>query len=82
VCSFSFDVEKSARANRTRFDDTNPDAEEEEYFLAIEEIVRWLGRAFHIVSMRIALIPLQDSALTLSPTRVTTSRGCTISPKS
>lgn len=26
-----------------RFDDTNPDAEEEKYFQAIEDIVRWLG---------------------------------------
>jgi glutamyl/glutaminyl-tRNA synthetase len=26
-----------------RFDDTNPEAEEEKYFLAIEDIVRWLG---------------------------------------
>lgn len=29
-----------------RFDDTNPDSEEEKYFLAIEDIVRWLGRPF------------------------------------
>jgi glutaminyl-tRNA synthetase len=27
-----------------RFDDTNPDVEEEKYFLAIEDMVRWLGR--------------------------------------
>jgi len=26
-----------------RFDDTNPDVEEEKYFLAIEDMVRWLG---------------------------------------
>ncbi|OAX80348.1 glutamine-tRNA ligase [Emergomyces africanus] len=26
-----------------RFDDTNPKSEEEEYFIAIEDIVRWLG---------------------------------------
>lgn len=26
-----------------RFDDTNPQGEEEQYFVAIEEIVRWLG---------------------------------------
>ena len=26
-----------------RFDDTNPGEEEERYFIAIEEIVRWLG---------------------------------------
>jgi glutaminyl-tRNA synthetase len=26
-----------------RFDDTNPEAEEEQYFLSIESIVRWLG---------------------------------------
>lgn len=26
-----------------RFDDTNPEAEEEIYFTAIEEMVRWLG---------------------------------------
>ncbi|KAH8196749.1 hypothetical protein TruAng_009104 [Truncatella angustata] len=26
-----------------RFDDTNPEAEEEKYFVAIEEMVRWLG---------------------------------------
>ncbi|KAK3934842.1 glutaminyl-tRNA synthetase [Diplogelasinospora grovesii] len=26
-----------------RFDDTNPEAEEEKYFTAIEEMVRWLG---------------------------------------
>lgn len=26
-----------------RFDDTNPDAEEEKYFLAIQDMVRWLG---------------------------------------
>lgn len=26
-----------------RFDDTNPEAEEEVYFTAIEEMVRWLG---------------------------------------
>ncbi|GAB1310675.1 Glutaminyl-tRNA synthetase [Madurella fahalii] len=28
-----------------RFDDTNPDAEKEEYFIAIEETIRWLGFA-------------------------------------
>lgn len=28
-----------------RFDDTNPDAEEEKYFLAIEDMVRWLGES-------------------------------------
>ena len=27
-----------------RFDDTNPDAEEEKYFGAIEDIIRWLGK--------------------------------------
>ena len=27
-----------------RFDDTNPDTEEEKYFLAIEDMVRWLGK--------------------------------------
>ncbi len=26
-----------------RFDDTNPDAEEEKYFVAINDMVRWLG---------------------------------------
>lgn len=26
-----------------RFDDTNPEAEEDIYFTAIEEMVRWLG---------------------------------------
>ena len=26
-----------------RYDDTNPEAEEEKYFVAIEEMVRWLG---------------------------------------
>lgn len=26
-----------------RYDDTNPEKEEEKYFLAIEEMVRWLG---------------------------------------
>jgi len=26
-----------------RYDDTNPEAEEEIYFTAIEEMVRWLG---------------------------------------
>ncbi|KAI5928103.1 glutaminyl-tRNA synthetase [Camillea tinctor] len=26
-----------------RFDDTNPEAEEEQYFTAIEDIIRWLG---------------------------------------
>ena len=26
-----------------RFDDTNPEAEEEKYFTAIEEIIQWLG---------------------------------------
>lgn len=26
-----------------RFDDTNPEAEEEKYFTAIQEIVEWLG---------------------------------------
>lgn len=26
-----------------RFDDTNPEAEEEIYFTSIEEMVRWLG---------------------------------------
>lgn len=26
-----------------RFDDTNPEAEEEKFFVAIEEIIRWLG---------------------------------------
>ncbi|KAL3446024.1 tRNA synthetases class I, catalytic domain-containing protein [Aspergillus insuetus] len=26
-----------------RFDDTNPEAEEEKYFVAIEEIIQWLG---------------------------------------
>ncbi|KAE8357033.1 tRNA synthetases class I, catalytic domain-containing protein [Aspergillus coremiiformis] len=33
-----------------RFDDTNPDAEEEKYFHAIEEIVRWLGFTPHQVT--------------------------------
>ncbi|KAK4042961.1 hypothetical protein C8A01DRAFT_44031 [Parachaetomium inaequale] len=28
-----------------RFDDTNPDAEKEEYFVAIEQTIRWLGFA-------------------------------------
>jgi glutaminyl-tRNA synthetase len=28
-----------------RFDDTNPDAEEERYFVAIKDIVKWLGSA-------------------------------------
>lgn len=32
-----------------RFDDTNPKGEEEKYFLAIEEMVRWLG--FHPVQI-------------------------------
>lgn len=27
-----------------RFDDTNPEAEEEKYFVAIEDIIQWLGR--------------------------------------
>jgi glutaminyl-tRNA synthetase len=26
-----------------RFDDTNPTGEEEKYFVAIEEMIRWLG---------------------------------------
>ncbi|KOS22544.1 putative glutamine--tRNA ligase [Escovopsis weberi] len=30
-----------------RFDDTNPDAEEDKFFTAIEEIVRWLGFTPH-----------------------------------
>lgn len=29
-----------------RFDDTNPDAEEEKYFVAIKDMIRWLGRLF------------------------------------
>ncbi|KAB8246745.1 tRNA synthetases class I, catalytic domain-containing protein [Aspergillus flavus] len=33
-----------------RFDDTNPDAEEEKYFHAIEDIVRWLGFTPHEVT--------------------------------
>jgi glutaminyl-tRNA synthetase len=33
-----------------RFDDTNPDAEEGEYFVAIEEIVQWLGFTPHAVT--------------------------------
>ena len=52
------DVDKPERANRTRFDDTNPDAEEGEYFVAIEEIVQWLGRQFCVGFNGIALIPL------------------------
>jgi glutaminyl-tRNA synthetase len=32
-----------ARHSYLRFDDTNPEAEEEIYFTAIEEMVRWLG---------------------------------------
>ena len=28
-----------------RFDDTNPDAEEERYFVAIKDIIKWLGKA-------------------------------------
>jgi len=28
-----------------RFDDTNPEKEEEKFFLAIEDIVRWLGES-------------------------------------
>ncbi|KAE8146663.1 tRNA synthetases class I, catalytic domain-containing protein [Aspergillus avenaceus] len=33
-----------------RFDDTNPDAEEEKYFHAIEDIVRWLGFTPHQIT--------------------------------
>ncbi|KAJ9224158.1 hypothetical protein DTO169C6_3518 [Paecilomyces variotii] len=33
-----------------RFDDTNPDAEEAEYFQAIEDIVRWLGFTPHAIT--------------------------------
>ncbi|KAF7588936.1 hypothetical protein BBP40_005014 [Aspergillus hancockii] len=33
-----------------RFDDTNPDAEEEKYFEAIEDIVRWLGFTPHQIT--------------------------------
>jgi glutaminyl-tRNA synthetase len=31
-----------------RFDDTNPDAEEEKFFEAIQEVVSWLGNAYRI----------------------------------
>jgi glutaminyl-tRNA synthetase len=37
------DCMASVDAYRPRFDDTNPDAEKEEYFVAIEETIRWLG---------------------------------------
>ncbi|KAF9885597.1 hypothetical protein FE257_012803 [Aspergillus nanangensis] len=33
-----------------RFDDTNPDAEEEKYFKAIEDIIQWLGFTPHKVT--------------------------------
>ncbi|XHG05921.1 hypothetical protein AWENTII_009135 [Aspergillus wentii] len=33
-----------------RFDDTNPDAEEDKYFEAIEDIVRWLGFTPHQIT--------------------------------
>ncbi|GAW23783.1 hypothetical protein ANO14919_133600 [Xylariales sp. No.14919] len=33
-----------------RMDDTNPEAEEEKYFVAIEEMVRWLGFTPHAVT--------------------------------
>ncbi|ORY70407.1 glutaminyl-tRNA synthetase [Pseudomassariella vexata] len=33
-----------------RYDDTNPEAEEEKYFTAIEEMVRWLGFSPHKIT--------------------------------
>ncbi|KAK1142908.1 Glutaminyl-tRNA synthetase [Aspergillus melleus] len=33
-----------------RFDDTNPEAEEEKYFLAIEDIIQWLGFKPHAIT--------------------------------
>lgn len=45
----------------TRFDDTNPDAEEGKYFDAIEEVIRWLGKIFPLVLKTCALI---DSGFT------------------
>lgn len=35
-----------------RFDDTNPEAEEEKYFTAIEDIIEWLGKADVSITMR------------------------------
>lgn len=47
VCRFSGIAPPRHRDQRelmVRFDDTNPEAEEEKYFLAIEDIIQWLGR--------------------------------------
>ncbi len=35
-----------------RFDDTNPDAEEEKYFVAINDMIRWLGTMFSFEPLR------------------------------
>jgi glutamyl/glutaminyl-tRNA synthetase len=39
---------------RERFDDTNPDEEEEVYFEWILKIIRWLGRNSDLPNMRTA----------------------------
>lgn len=73
-----------------RFDDTNPEAEEDKYFDAIEDIVRWLGMYYVITtplsalayanSTSLSLSPYyQDSPLTKSPMQATTSNASTTS---
>ena len=43
-----------------RFDDTNPEKEEEKFFTAIEDVVRWLSKLSLVVSALPSLLNLQN----------------------
>lgn len=55
----------SIELTRSRFDDTNPEKEEEKYFIAIEQTIKWLGATFSLCMLGLnaqVLILLQASS--------------------